>query len=250
MAKRQETIEIEKVLHRKCKKQRLYGCEEVTIGFANNGHGNEVVDFCTMDSEGTLCCYEIKVTLADLKSKAKKSWYGHYNYLFVTEELWDKICEDIDSYIPKHVGVAIPNPNRWSVSGVSVVKQARRQNLTMEESSMLKESLVRSLYFKMDKYRETSDISTVSKLKSELRASEKDAKMWMNEATTHRFTLERLERALRLYYGQDIDFIELVPQITQRTYTLPEKIELQLNDNGQKYNQRVEELKKIEEETE
>ena len=56
MAKRKETLEIENILHSMCEKKRIYGCEEVTIGFYNNGHGNEVVDFCTMDSKGILRC--------------------------------------------------------------------------------------------------------------------------------------------------------------------------------------------------
>lgn len=68
MAKRRETLEIEETLRQMCKKRGIYGCEEVTIGFYNNGHGNEIVDFCTMDSKGVLRCYEIKVTMPDLKS--------------------------------------------------------------------------------------------------------------------------------------------------------------------------------------
>ena len=58
-----------------------YGCEEITIGFSNNAHGkelnndNEIVDFMTMDSKGIIRCFEIKVSLSDLKSKAKKSFY-------------------------------------------------------------------------------------------------------------------------------------------------------------------------------
>lgn len=60
MAKRKETLEIENILNEMYKKKRLYGCEEVTIGFYNNGHVNKIVDFCTMDSKGILRCYEIK----------------------------------------------------------------------------------------------------------------------------------------------------------------------------------------------
>ena len=249
MAKRKDTLEIENRLHDMCRQKRIYGCEEVTIGFYNNGHGNEVVDFCTMDSKGILRCYEIKVTLADLKSSAKKSWYGHYNYLFVTQELYYKICEKLDLYIPQYVGVVVPCDVSWS-SGIQVLKNAKKQELTIEQETMLKESMIRSMFYKMNKYKDSSDTSVLSKLKSELRKSEKDSEKWMKEATTNEFILTRLERTLRLYYGKDMDFQELMPEITHRNYILPEKIELFLNEKGMQYNERVEELRKIKEEME
>ena len=87
MAKRQETLDIEAALQKDTRIKRIYGCEEITIGFYNNGHGNEIVDFMTMDSKGIIKCYEIKVTIQDFKSDAKKSWYGHYNYLVVGKDL-------------------------------------------------------------------------------------------------------------------------------------------------------------------
>lgn len=50
MAKTKITEGIETALNDMCRSKRLYGCEEVTIVFPNNGHGNEIVDFMTMDS--------------------------------------------------------------------------------------------------------------------------------------------------------------------------------------------------------
>ena len=52
--KTNETLEIEEQLRKTCRKKRLYGCEEVTIGFYNSGHGNEICDFMTMDSKGII----------------------------------------------------------------------------------------------------------------------------------------------------------------------------------------------------
>jgi hypothetical protein len=246
MAKRKETIEIENILNNMCKEKRIYGCEEVTIGFYNNGHGNEVVDFCTMDSKGILRCYEIKVTLADLKSKAKKSWYGHYNYLFVTRELYNKICNDLDKYIPAHVGVMVLYDASWS-SGIQIVKNPKRQEITKEQEAMLKESMIRSMYYKMDKYREASDIQTVSKLKSDLRKSEKERKQYWDEASTLRFILGRIERALRLYYGKEVDLGELMQLMSIRKIKLPETISLELTERGRKYNEQVKVWEEIEE---
>ena len=91
MAKRQETLDIEAALGQMCREKRIYGCKEVTIGFPHQKMGNEICDFVTMDSKGTFRCYEIKVSLSDLQSSAKKSWYGIYNYLVITKELADKV---------------------------------------------------------------------------------------------------------------------------------------------------------------
>ena len=48
MAKRKETLEIEEKLHYMCHKKRIYGCEEMTIGFANAGQGNEIEKYFTI----------------------------------------------------------------------------------------------------------------------------------------------------------------------------------------------------------
>lgn len=146
--KRQDTIDLENALHKQTKEKRIYGCEEITIGFANNkfgGRGKEIVDFMTMDSKGIIKCYEIKVTLQDLKSSAKKSWYGHYNYLVVSRDLYNQVG-DFSKYIPKHVGVIV---------GVYLesIKKATKKNIDAKYETMLKESMIRSIYFKMNKYR-------------------------------------------------------------------------------------------------
>ena len=150
MSKSKTTLELEEKLHNMCKEKRIYGCEEITIGFYGKGHGNERVDFCTMDSKGIIRCYEIKVSLSDLKSKSKKSWYGHYNYLFVTSELYDKIKQNIDDFIPKYVGVIIPCTKSWSV-GMETKRYPKKQTLTPEQEIMIKESMIRSIYYKLQK---------------------------------------------------------------------------------------------------
>lgn len=245
MSKRKETIEIENKLHYMCEKRRIYGCEEITIGFYNNGHGNEIVDFCTMDSKGILRCYEIKVTLADLKSKAKKSWYGHYNYLFVTKELYNKIVVNLDEYVPKHIGVVIPCNDSWG-DGIEILRKAKKQEISAEQEVILKESMVRSMSYKLQKYREACDISVVSKLKSDLRKAEKDRKEYGNKMSELRFVLSRLERALRLYYGCEINLEEVTEKIVERMLCLPGKIELHLTLKGQEYNEKAKVIQKIE----
>lgn len=244
MAKRKETLEIESILHYMCRKRRIYGCEEVTIGFYHNGHGNEIVDYCTMDSKGILRCYEIKVTLSDLKSKAKKSWYGHYNYLFVTEELFEKIYNKYEEYgIPDYVGVCIPCSQSWS-DGVEVRRNAKKQNISQEQATMMKESLVRSMSYKIQKLRDAADMEKVSKLKSDIRKLEKENAEYCNEVGNLNHAIRRFERILRNYYGREFWLEEFVENIEKEKKLLPEEIRLTLTERGKKINQIIEDSMK------
>lgn len=165
MAKRKETIELEKALKKRCEEKGLYGCEEITIGFVHNGHGDEIVDFMTMDSKGIIKCYEIKVTLPDLKSSAKKSWYGHYNYMVVTYELYQKV-ENWDEYLPPHVGLLVG-------SALCSHKNAKKCKLPAETEMMLKESMIRSLYGKMLNYHDAQSIDKQKQYQKEIRELKK-----------------------------------------------------------------------------
>lgn len=238
MAKCKETLEIEEKLHYMCKRRRIYGCEEVTIGFYNAGKGNEIVDFCTMDSKGVIRCYEIKVTLADLKSKAKKSWYGHYNYLVVTRELLEKIKDNIEDYIPDYVGVAIPCPDSWS-DGIEICCNAKKQQISSEQELMMKESMIRSMSYKMQKIRNAADLEKMAKLQSELRKLDKENDTYRKQVSDYYMIISKIERALELYYGMEVDLEECIKNITSRKILLPESITLTLNDRGVKYNKRV-----------
>lgn len=166
LAKRKETLDLENALIKDTREKRIYGCEEITIGFYNNGHGNEIADFITMDSKGILKCYEIKVTLQDLKSNAKKSWYGNYNYLVVSKELYDSI-EDWNEYVPRHIGIIAGN-------SLSVVKKPTKQIIDTDTEIMLKESLVRSMYWKVDKYKNANSLEKQKELLSRIRKAEKE----------------------------------------------------------------------------
>lgn len=197
MAKRQETLELENALIEDTKEKRIYGCEEITIGFYNNGHGNEVVDFMTMNSKGIIKCYEIKVTLQDLKSDAKKSWYGHYNYLVVTDELYDSI-NDWNEFVPKYVGII-------SGSSLPIVKRAQKQIIDKDTEIMLKESLVRSMYFKMIKYRNANNLENQKQLTSKIRKLEKERDSYSNRALKAEKIINKYETYKSYNDGIDID---------------------------------------------
>lgn len=176
--KTKETLEIEDQLRKMCRKKRLYGCEEVTIGFYNSGHGNEICDFMTMDSKGVVKCYEIKVTLADLRSHAKKSWYGHYNYLVISPDLYKKI-DDWGEEIPADIGIIV-----HYTSEMESVRRAKKRELSVKDEIMVKESLIRSMYYKMDKYYRIADGSLLKEAKKALKswktAYEKERKNYLD----------------------------------------------------------------------
>lgn len=162
--KTQETLEIEEQLRKICRKKRLYGCEEVTVGFYNSGHGNEICDFMTMDSKGIVKCYEIKVTLTDLRSHAKKSWYGHYNYLVISPDLYKKI-DDWEDEIPADVGIIV-----HCTSEMESVRRAKKRELSAKDEIMIKESLIRSMYYKMDRYYGIADGSLLKEAKKAIKS--------------------------------------------------------------------------------
>lgn len=120
----------------------------------------------TMDFKGIIKCYELKVTLQDLKSNAKKSWYGHYNYLVVSRELYDKVS-DWDEYIPKHIGIIVGDC-------LESRRKAQRCEVSTETEIMLKESMIRSMFWKMQKYKDAQSIEKQKQLQSKIRSLERE----------------------------------------------------------------------------
>lgn len=193
MPKTKITEGIETALNDMCRSKRLYGCEEVTIGFPNNGHGNEIVDFMTMDSKGIIRCYEIKISLPDLKSKAKKSWYGHYNYLVITEDLYHKVPY-WSIYIPDHIGVMVYSGNELCCKRRPIEKE-----LSSSDQLMIKEGLIRSLTWKMWKYRDAADMEKVRGLKAEIQDWKRKFKQEADERTREFLEMRKYRHAIRKY---------------------------------------------------
>ncbi|EOD6236048.1 hypothetical protein ACJZRK_001981 [Staphylococcus pseudintermedius] len=135
--KSDNTLAAERYLYNLLLKGKLnvYGCHEVTIGIEPLKKGREIVDFLTYDSKNVFRAYEIKVTKEDLKSNAKLSFVGHYNYLVLTEELYEEVKDT--NLIPFNVGLV--------VVGKGVIKKSGRKTLNMSDNIKLLESLMRSL---------------------------------------------------------------------------------------------------------
>lgn len=158
--KTNETLIIEEMLLNSCfganpKLAKYYGSKEVTIGFARNKvfetYKKEIVDFMAYDAANEdFRCYEIKVSLADLKSDAAKSWYGHYNYLVIPESLYDKV-EDFNTYLPIGVGLIVCDIENRTMK---TVKRPVRKIISAELVDELKNSLIRSLFYKVQNKKE------------------------------------------------------------------------------------------------
>lgn len=127
MAKTELTTQLERQIYAATNKQGVFGCFEVTIGW----FGNERVDYMTYDTKGVWRCYEIKVSVADFRSKAKKTFCGHFNYYVMPGDLYEKVKDEI----PHEIGVY--------VNGASV-KRAKKL-VPSVDIQILKDSMIRSL---------------------------------------------------------------------------------------------------------
>ena len=222
VAKRKETLAIEKALETNVDVIKGYGCEEITIGFVSRGMGKEIVDFMTMDYKGIIRCYEIKVTVSDLKSKAKKSWYGNYNYLVVSEGLREKI-KDFKEYTREDVGIIVAEGTEQQEKidnndiELKIIKKAKRNDIDRETKEMLKESMIRSLYYKMNKYKDAKSIKHVRVLEKKVRDEKKEKERIEKEYIEQWKKVNELERIAGKLCGKRKVYIEdIIDRIYQK----------------------------------
>lgn len=131
---------------------KAYGALEVTVGFQNQrltprdagSSGIEVVDFMSYDrNTDTVRCYEVKVTASDLKSKCALSFYGHLNYLVIPAALAEELGDSVKEYIPDSAGIIV-----YDAPTLKTVKSPKRVPLDQTTVDILKNSLIRSLFYK------------------------------------------------------------------------------------------------------
>ena len=205
MSKTKETIAIENSLKKETKEKRIYGCEEVTIGFPGSGRGKEIADFVTMDSKGTIRCYEIKVTIQDFKSSAAKSWYGHYNYLVIGQELYQNHYDYIKDHTPAHIGILVG-------ADLISVRKCKRVDIPSEPSGPsaeeMKESLVRTMYWKYQKALEAADMDRMKKKDAEICRLSKEAADYKKRACAAESKIIQYENFRSYNEQRDVDFDE------------------------------------------
>lgn len=143
------TREIEGALWKLTNKQGIFGCFEVTIGW----FGKERVDYITYSTDNIIRCYEIKVTMADLKSKAKQTFIGDYNYLVCTMELWKAINNNTElGWKYYHEGIYVLSEN----GELQSVKKAKKLKVDLGTRATVLESMVRSLNREVKKFYKAS----------------------------------------------------------------------------------------------
>lgn len=189
MAKTQETLDLENALDQRSRERREYGCKEVTIGFAHDSHGDEIVDYMSMDSRSVFRCYELKVSVSDLKSDARKSWYGDYNYLVCGMDLWNQ-QPAFENYIPPYAGI-LAGPD------LIVKRKAQKRNIPDQQREMLKDSLIRSVFWKMDQYRNAENLKAMHELKHSLEALQQEYEAFRQETDRMRWTYQDYESFVR-----------------------------------------------------
>lgn len=173
--KTEATVSLEKVIRRATRKNGVFGCFEVTIGF----FGKERVDYMTYDTKGIFRCYEIKVTKADFHSGAAKSFVGHYNYYVLTMELYNQVREEIPDWIGVYVGeCCAKKAKKQDLSGreykIRRSIDGRSTEVSTPWEDMLKESMIRSLYRDSDKLLLSMDEHYIGRLKSEIDATRRE----------------------------------------------------------------------------
>jgi len=193
MAKTDTTVELERAIYHATNKQGVFGCFEVTIGW----FGNERVDYMTYDTKGIWRCYEVKVSISDFRSKAKKTFCGHYNYYVMTKELFEKVKDEI----PSHIGVYTHG---------RCIKRPKKQELLVEEK-VLKDSLIRSLAREAGKQFQSEDPLVINVMNRRINHYQK-------EAETYRGRYQELRNSLYKKYGRNWqDVLEEQNDVTEDT---------------------------------
>lgn len=141
--KTKTTKELEQLIFFETKADKVgtYGAFEVALG---ENYGNEYVDYMTMNSEGQFRCYEIKQSYNDLHSKAKLSFRGDYNYLVMTEELYEEALSkgDNDWW---NIGIYIRKYRPSGEPYLKIVKKAPKRAVAPWIRYELTHCMVRSL---------------------------------------------------------------------------------------------------------
>lgn len=227
MAKTQATLHLEQALDEMSRKKREYGCEEVTIGFHSDGHGDEIVDYMTMDSKDVFRCYELKVTLSDLKTDNKKSFYGDYNYLVVSESLYAK-NPSWGNYIPPYVGIL-------SGTKLTVRRQAKKKVIDSDTREMLKSSLIRSVYWKYENYKDASSLSRYRDLEKQLQEAQDALTLVRQQDERAVWTAQDYEVWYRKNHQNSSFSIEKAGKEERRQYALREKNAYTWKENNGSY---------------
>lgn len=144
MAKTEETLIIEDVLYQNLFGSnpclaREYGTKEVTVTLLKEKKVKEIVDFLSYNAKkDEFRCYEIKVSMADFKRRE----------LYLKQSLYEW-----KEQIPYYVGIIVVNVERRSKW---VAKRPAPMEVSAGMKFMLRQSLIRTLFYQNDKLKKNS----------------------------------------------------------------------------------------------
>ncbi len=143
--KTEQIKKLEKAIWKATKKQGVFCCFEVTIGWS----GKERVDYMTYNTKDEFRCYEIKITKADFHSKCHNSFVGDFNYYVMPIELYEQVKLEIPNDIGVYVSKEYISHQLTALEFVKCIKKAKRRKIVDRET--LKNSMIRSLYREVSK---------------------------------------------------------------------------------------------------
>lgn len=121
---------------------RIYWAAEVTFDHATS---NAIrVDFMRFKpvnntisgiEKGDFYCYEVKSSVEDFRSKNGHNFIGDFNYYVMTEEVFEKVQNEI----PYNVGVFVPGQKNYRGDWYDLksIKKAKRKDREKSVSEML-----------------------------------------------------------------------------------------------------------------
>ena len=130
------TLQLEEAIKRKYCTAEQFGVHEVTLGIG----GHERADFMTISVNDVVRCFEIKVSMSDLKSKAKLTFCGNFNYLAAPYEIASAALD----MLPPHIGILYGE-------SLEVLRSPSYCEVPPELLSTIKTSLIRSMAREMRK---------------------------------------------------------------------------------------------------
>ncbi|MEX2803833.1 hypothetical protein AB3329_01765 [Streptococcus sp. H31] len=153
MTKTTLTKTVEKAILNHNNKMGVFACVEVMIGNWRSKSAItdqiEIVDVMTYETTGLLKCWEVKTSLADLKSKALLSFYGDYNYLVLPYELFVQASDKelLTKYYWQGIGVF-----SFKDGKLYCERKAKKKTVDLGLKVLMLESMNRSLARDAGKY--------------------------------------------------------------------------------------------------
>lgn len=148
--KTETTKKLERLLAEHFDPRKDFYVFECTIGW----FGHEIVDCIKYTTDREICCYEIKQSKSDFRSKNALTFIGNKNYFVMPYSLYEQVKDEIPLDIGVYVAIdhwETETVNGWQqakyIDGLiclHCIKSARRRDLKADKEVILS-SMLRSM---------------------------------------------------------------------------------------------------------